>query len=191
MMDTTRIPGVASDSWWREPQSRVRDMQDEIARVKRGIGPTGFVFSTQSLVIKGDGSIIGEGTGELDWNGEAHFGGNTVIDGQLSIGAGLIGDSALESQLTTDAARDTNPNHVPSTSWQTGASVTLNRPSWATTAVITASGFLYPRISPTAGSPYCLMRIITGTDISPESGMIGGDPPFPISMTWPTKIPNP
>src|SRR5690625_638540 len=86
MVDTSRIPRTGDRlDWWRKPQNDVAQLGVASQRVGRDLLKNGFTFATQSLVIKGDGRIIGEGTGAIDWGGPATFDGDTAIGGDLTI----------------------------------------------------------------------------------------------------------
>lgn len=103
MVDPTRYDPVGADAFWRKPQQRTRDAQIAIDQLRNSWGKAGFTFSTQSLVIKGDGQIVGEGTGTLDWNGPASFGGTTDIGGNVTISGDtdVTGSMDIGSTLTT------------------------------------------------------------------------------------------
>lgn len=66
-------------------------------------------------------------------------GGAVVIQtGDLVLGAGKIDGAALAHQLEANAYSATASNVSASTSWASRASVTITRPSWATSTIVQA-----------------------------------------------------
>src|SRR5690625_2420953 len=92
-------------------------------------------------VIDG-GSITGEGDGILDWEGDAHFGGNLTIDGNTTLGGNLqFGDNVSPPEAW---ARRTEPLTFGSSGGGLAVSrnqtVNVTMPSWAETASVIAIG---------------------------------------------------
>lgn len=50
-----------------------------------------------------NGSIIGEGTGVIDWAGDAHIGGDTHIDGNTTLGGDIVLEANGEVRIGHDA----------------------------------------------------------------------------------------
>lgn len=83
MVDTTRLPGVASDSWFREPQRRIDALAVEVANLRRAAnqGETVAPDAPEYIVDKTFGDGVTDATSHLqevmDKAGDA--GGGTVI----------------------------------------------------------------------------------------------------------------
>lgn len=78
-------------------------------------------------------------------------GGAVVIEkGDLVLGEGKIEGAALTHQLEANAYTDTSSNISVGTSWTSRASVTVNRPSWATSTIVQA--FALAHLESTGGS---------------------------------------
>lgn len=100
-----------------------------------------------SIRVIDDGSIIGEGTGVLDWEGPASFGGDTEISGDLEVsGSTYLGGTVTYGPGNRPAVVDANASQA--SGWQatnngTVVSTSISRPSGYSTAVVMvqANGF--------------------------------------------------
>lgn len=95
-----------------------------------------------SIRVIDDGSIVGEGTGVLDWEGDAHFGGNLVIDGDTTLGGNLtFGDEVIppEALSLRTEARTFSASGTGNGNTRT-QNVTVAVPSWAETVSVIAIG---------------------------------------------------
>lgn len=123
-----------------------------------------------SSVGSGGLSIIDGGSLNIKDGGELNVSGDTTIDGILTVGAttflqgntsitgdltlnnGSIKGNALENQISASNTRATGTGWAaPSGTWTTAASVTANRPSWATQAMIIAVGTATGRTTAAGG----------------------------------------
>lgn len=112
-------------------------------------------------VIDG-GSIIGEGDGDLEWEGDASFGGELDVTGETHIGGDLLidGNTTLGGNLTFGSntvppealVRRVEANTAGSNGSGTGTnrtqSVTLTPPAWAQTVSVMAFGTASATASP-------------------------------------------
>lgn len=100
---------------------RAHEMQQGSRRLgQTAIGGGGLrIYGGGSLTIDDGGSLV-------------------IIDGDLHLAAGSIDGDFLDTQVTT-TYHSANRTDYGSTSWGTGATVTITPPEWATRTVVTIS----------------------------------------------------
>lgn len=123
-----------------------------------------------SLIVTDGGSIIGEGTGTLDWEGNAHFGGNLVVDGNTTLGGNLtFGDNTVPPEaLARRVEAATFAGSNSGTSNQQDLNVTVSVPSWVQTTSCVAMGTAYAQAPD--GTRISAVVTIDGTTGATTSG---------------------
>lgn len=148
--------------------SRIDRLERAVANLQRQSTLSSASISEGNLTVRrggsirviDDGSIIGEGTGELDWAGDAHFGGNLLIDGDTTLGGNLtFGDNVIppEALMRRTEARTYSTNGDGNGNTRT-QSLSVTMPTWAATASVIAIG----TSAVTASSLQILSRISIG-----------------------------
>lgn len=190
-MDPLALPRPANDEGWRKLITRLDSLEQRLAEVSATLGSQGAVYTRNGLLVSGGGSLVGDGGGTLDWSGPAHLGGDTTIDGTLNLAAGIIGAAALDSQISATSQTNTNTNWQPGTSYANAVTTILARPSWATSVIVIAGGYVAPRFNVNAGSPYCYGRVAVQSSVSPAFISFLGSLDVPAGLAWPFLINSP
>ena len=190
-MDPLLIRRPSDDEGWRRLIARLDSLEQRLAEVSATLGSQGAVYTRNGLQVSGGGSLVGSGGGTLDWSGPAHLGGDTIIDGTLTLAAGIIGAAALDSQISATSQTATNTSWQPGTAYANAVSTTLARPAWATSAIIIAGGYIAPKYNVNAGSPHCYGRVAIQSSVSPSFISFLGSLDVPAGLAWPFMLTSP
>ncbi len=134
---------------------RIRRLEGIVAEVVKGsplrqaglgVAP-GRLEVSGDLLVSGAAAFTGDTTigGSLDVSGSAEVTGTlTIVEGNLVLGDGMIEGAALANQLVArGAAHSTSAFASNASGWNTLATATITDvPSWATAAVVMATGTL-------------------------------------------------
>lgn len=170
---------------------RSNDYESRIQRLERAVGIlqrqstlTSASIGEGGLTVRDNGEIRGIGTGKLDWNGPAHFGGNTDIGGQLDVTGNthISGNLLIDGDTTLGGHLIFAPGSVPpealsrrvesATAGSNGfsnspvsnrtQSVNITPPSWAQTVSVMAIG--------TSSATAAPIRLVSHVTISGQDG---------------------
>lgn len=168
-----------------------------------------------SIVVRDGGGLTGLGDGNLDWDGDAHFGGNLLIDGDTTLGGdlefapGVIPPAALSYRTEAKTFGSFTGPIVSSNTFTANATVTV--PDWAehTSVVVLSSVYFIAnaRANATAaidGNSGPITSAYTDTqttfpamhrrDFAPAAGssfnvvVSGGAAPISATPTWEVNI---
>ena len=168
-MDPIGIRRPGFDEGLRDIISQLSSLTDRVNELAATIGSQGVTYSENTMRVSG----------------------NAIFEGTLEIAGGLIGAAALDSQLSAASMASTNSSWQPGTGWSDASSVTLDRPSWATSAIIIAGGYINPKFNASAGSPAVYGRMFSPVGTSPSFVSLMTSINVPAGLVWPFLIGSP
>lgn len=168
-IDPMSIPLPGSDEGLRSVLRRMQGLETRVAELAATLGSQGALYQDNVF----------------------HVSGPAIFDGTLEIAGGLIGASALDSQITATSDSQTNASWQPGASWAAAATATLARPSWATSVIIMAGGYINPKWNLNSGSPYAYGRIVAAGQTSPTFISLMASVEVPAGLTWPIYVTSP
>lgn len=122
----------------------VATLANRLDRIERRITALDGSRRLSAATISEGGLTVGDGGG-IDIVGGGSL---TITEGDLILGEGMIEGEALKNQISGSQTRNTASSFgVTNTGWQNKASASVSVPSWATSALVIATGMVKARVN--------------------------------------------